>query len=189
MHHITLPCYPLADVEFNSAQALLSNHLPRWPWLETMAKSFLVIFCLETTNSFISPSSLSSQLHVTMVMTLRLAKKALIQSFVTSELRNLQPGPDQQSSFSFAINGRDPLRDSSLRKSQLPPFASSWNAFTQSSRSVDVCPPTDQWMWIVSTLQAWRFSNSPPIHFLSEFFHPKSRIRRHVYSHRSMVDM
>ena len=28
LHHITLPCYPLADIEFNSSQVLPSNHFP-----------------------------------------------------------------------------------------------------------------------------------------------------------------
>ena len=45
----------------------------------------LTLFCLENNNSSISPSSLSSQLHVTMIMTLRLAEKALVQSFSTSK--------------------------------------------------------------------------------------------------------
>jgi hypothetical protein len=79
------------------------------------------------TNSTIIPPSLSSQLHVTTVMTLRLAEKSLSRA---SGIQNFQPGPDQRSSSSFTINDRNPLWDSGLQKSQLPLLTSSQNSFT-----------------------------------------------------------
>jgi hypothetical protein len=42
------------------------------------------------------------------------------------------------------INDSSPLRDFGLQKSQLPPLASSRNAFTCSSRFFDASPPTNR---------------------------------------------
>jgi len=107
------------------------------------------------------------ELHKTMVMTLQLAEKCLSR---VSGLQDFQPGPDQRSSSSPTINDRDPLRDSMLWESQLFSLASSRHTFTQSSWSSDRCPPTYQRLWILSALQASKFSRFPPAFSLGGAF-------------------
>jgi len=65
---------------------LPSNHLPMWPWLQTMAKSFCIIFLSQ--RQPIQPLSLlplALNMHTTTTMTLCLVEKVFVQSFETSK--------------------------------------------------------------------------------------------------------
>jgi hypothetical protein len=80
----------------------------------------LAIFYLETTNSSIIPSSLNSQLHVTMTMTLRLAEKNAYPELW--DFKTLEPSTRTQSTVLILIHDQQSRSTSELRTSKVSTF-------------------------------------------------------------------